>query len=273
MKLAMLLAASSLGTAAGVCERRTDVTASCEGTPLVAYFRQDNWDNSTALDVVALSSDAAEAASVVLRSWDVDLRIFDSARALRMQRLDVYGTPGARISLYNSSSVSTLYLDGEVAFFHNATRVSLFDAVSGAEAVSGYENATAWASAGACLGLALTLPATGNASIYAVSSGDIAWGGVEGAASTAACGAVPATLLVGAEGKGAGGGQMRNNPVEYELETPASCTVAASHGDTSYSLLDEVRAKKKEARVRWSGVFSLDKRHARRSTAHSIDLD
>ena len=90
---------------------------------------------------------------------------------------------------------SPLSLDGAMYFFSNTTALDITDAVSGATQTAEYEDAIIWMSAGSCLGLSVAIPDSGMASLYALSSGAVAWDGVDGVDE---CAGDEATLLIGA---------------------------------------------------------------------------
>jgi hypothetical protein len=81
----------------------------------------------------------------------------------------------------------------------------------------------------------VVIPDSGMASLYALSSGSVAWDGVDG---VDACAGDAATVLIGAGNVNEHAGTLRDNAKVYNLTTPENCESQADHGDTSYSNMD-----------------------------------
>lgn len=180
---------------------------------------------------------SSNASSLTLHEWDTTINQFDSEQDVKVQRLDLLGSPGATVSLY-STSAPLAFTEGPSYFFHNATKLTLTDNQGKAYEASKSE-AAIWVSKGSCLTLSVELSSAGEASLIAVSSGSVPWT-TSGDTSTS-CGT--STVLVGA-GTTAGGGSSGGpgwiyNEVQYTLTEESSCSNPLTHGANGYSQTDE----------------------------------
>merc|ERR1719446_1696633 len=185
--------------------------------PNVAYFRNHNMDHSSRLSV------SSDATSVTLHEWDTTINIFDTTKDVKVQRVDIVGSPGATVSLY--SNAAPLHLtEGPMYIFHNATKLVMNDD-AGKSYSAAKSDAVSWMSKGACLHFNVELSSEGEASLFFVTSGSVNWKPSQ--ASSQSCKA--ATVLVGAGliSSGGSGGAIYNQ-VKYTLTNSGSCrTVGA----------------------------------------------
>lgn len=197
--------------------------------PNVMYFRNHNMDHSSRLRV------SADAKSVTLNEWDTAINIFDSTNDVKVQRIDVVGSPGSTVSLY--SKAAPLHLaNGPMYIFHNATKLVMNDN-KGKSYSAAKTDAVSWMSKGSCLHFSVELSSEGEASLLAVTSGAVQWN-ISGSTSPSCDSAV---VLVGA-GLMIGGGSGSNfyyNEVDYALTDSGSCTNPLQHGNNGYSQTDE----------------------------------
>jgi hypothetical protein len=186
-------------------------------TPDVFYYKNHNHDQS---------SEIADGLAT-LREWESGFTLFDSTSALKVQRLEVTGTPGSSVSLYPEPSHLSLAA-GPMYFFSNATALTIEDKTTGTSHSASADDCVVWISQNSCVHLTVEIGTTGVASLMAVTAQDHAWD-----ASTAndECGALE--VLIGNDG-------LRDNNVPYELTPANSCDDGATHRDTpGYSNLDE----------------------------------
>lgn len=195
--------------------------ASPSDTPNVFYFRLNNYDSTESYSTFEL------------RKWNTTLNLFDSPEDLIVSRLDISGDAGSTVEIFPSSN--PLSLEGAMYFFSNTTALGITDAVSGTSNTAEYEDAIVWMSSGSCLGLSVAIPDSGMASLYALSSGAVAWDGVD---SPDKCTGDEATVLIGAGSVNEHAGTLRDNAKVYNLTNPENCESAADHDDTSYSNMD-----------------------------------
>jgi len=186
-------------------------------TPDVFYYRNHNHDQS---------SEIADGLAT-LREWESGFSLFDSTQAIKVQRLEVTGTPGSTVQLYPEPSHLSLAA-GPMYFFSNATTLTVEDKTTGTSHSASDDDCVVWISQNSCVHLSVEIGTTGVASLMAVTAQEHAWD-----ASTASdeCGALE--ILIGAEG-------LRDNNVPYELSPSDACESGATHRDTpGYSNLDE----------------------------------
>jgi hypothetical protein len=197
--------------------------------PNVAYFRNHNMDHSSRLSV------STDATSVTLNKWDTTINIFDTAKDVKVQRVDIVGSSGATVSLYSNAAPLHL-VEGPMYIFHNATKLVMNDD-AGKSYSAGKSDAVSWMSEGACLHFSVELSSEGEASLFAVTSGAVNWNASAGLSQSCDT----ATVLVGA-GTEVGGGSMGGwiyNEVKYTLTNSQSCSNPLSHGSNGYSQTDE----------------------------------
>jgi hypothetical protein len=181
---------------------------------------------------LAISTDAI---SVTLNEWDVAINIFDTVRDVKVQRIDIVGSPSATVSLY-SKSVPLHVRDGPLYIFHNATKMVLSDH-AGKSYEANKADAVSWVSKGSCVNLDVELSPDGEASLMVVTSGVVKFAGE----SAPSCD--ESVVLVGAGihsgGGSSGGAGWIYNEVKYNLTHSESCTNPLSHGNSGYSQTDE----------------------------------
>jgi hypothetical protein len=184
----------------------------------VAYFRFANHDKTTQLDSV--SSDS----TVQLREWSTTYKIFDSPQDVKVQRLDIDGTPSGTATLYQDELLSLE--DGPAYIFSNASAVR-FEDHTGTKSSMEYTDSVAWISKASCVKLSVDLSAHGKGSLIVVSSGNPSMTGQQ---DTSSCEA--ATVLVGTPA-------LARNEVSYRVSPEHSCKKALNHGRDGYSVLDQ----------------------------------
>jgi len=199
--------------------------------PNVAYFRNHNMDHSS--ELVGVSADAA---SVTLHRWDTTINIFDTVQDVKVQRIDITGTPKATISLY-SKAVPLHLSEGPMYIFHNATNLVVKDS-SGTNYSAAKTDAVSWLSKGSCVSLEVELSAQGEASLIYVTSGAVKFEGETSPSCTAGSVLVGAGIKEGGGG-GSGGGNFFYNEVKYTLSNSDSCSNPLTHGVNGYSQTDE----------------------------------
>jgi len=199
--------------------------------PNVAYFRNHNMDRSLKLNAVS-----ADASSVILNEWDTTINIFDTVKDVKVQRIDITGTAGATVSVY--SKAAPLHLtEGPMYIFHNATKLVINDN-AGHSYSAAKTDAVSWMSKGSCLYFSAELSSDGEASLIAVTSGNVNW--TISDSLSKACDT--ATVLVGAGIQLSGGSNPKGwvyNEVDYTLTNSDSCTTPLTHGANGYSQTDE----------------------------------
>lgn len=202
-------------------------------SPNVAYFRHHNMDRSSQLDV------SSDAKTVTLNEWNATINLFDTKTDVKVRRLDVTGDPGSTVSLYTHSVLALT--EGPLYFFHNSSNLTV--TVSGGKSYAmAKTDAVVWIARGACISLSVTLSDDGEASIMAVTSGEVKWAGT--ATNTRASCNATAAVLVGAGTQMGGGGSSGGpgffyNEVAYTLANSSSCTNPLTHGENGYSQTDE----------------------------------
>lgn len=186
-------------------------------TPDVFYYRNHNHDQS---------SEIADGLAT-LREWDSGFTMFDSTRAIKVQRIEVTGMPGSNVSLYPEPSHLSLAA-GPMYFFSNSSSLTVEDKMTGTSHSASADDCVVWISQGSCVHLTVQIGTTGVASLMAVTAQEHAW---DPSTSNNECGAFE--ILIGADG-------LRDNNVPYELTPADSCETGATHKDTpGYSNLDE----------------------------------
>lgn len=197
----------------------------------VAYFRNHNMDRSSNL----LVSDSAT--SVTLNEWDTTINIFDSAKDVKVQRLDVFGKGGSSVSLYSKAAPLQLP-EGPIYIFHNSTQLVMTDASTDKSFSAAKTDAVAWISKGACMQLSVELDSEeGEASLIIISSGSVNFTGPESMSQSCKS----ATVLVGAglQESGGSGSSFFYNEVKYTLTESSECSNPLTHGDNGYSQTDQ----------------------------------
>lgn len=199
--------------------------------PNVAYFRNHNMDRSSR---VAISP---EATSVTLNEWDTSIGIFDSEKEVKVQRIDITGSPGKTVSLYSQAAPLQLG-EGPMYIFHNSTELVINDN-TGKSYSAKKTDAVTWMSKGACLHFSVELSTAGEASLIAITSGSVTWNHSSNVIQT--CSVQPATVLVGAglSVTGGSGTGWVYNEVNYTLTNSKSCESPLTHGSNGYSQTDQ----------------------------------
>jgi len=200
--------------------------------PNVAYFRNHNMDHSSKLSV------SADATSVTLNEWDTAINIFDSEKDVKVQRIDVVGSSGATVSLYSQAAPLQL-ADGAMYIFHNATKLVMNAVHDGKETSysAAKADAVSWMSKGSCLHFSVELDSTGEASLFAITSGSVNFTTLESSAQS--CGAGTVIVGAGLEQSSGSGGAWIYNEVDYTLTDSDQCTTPLEHGGKGYSQTDE----------------------------------
>lgn len=116
--------------------------------------------------------------------------------------------------------------------FHNATKLVIHDGTGGQSYSASKTDAVSWMSRGACLYFSLELGSEGDASLFAVTAGNVDWTLSHPASQSCKAGVV----LVGA---GTQSGSWIYNEVNYTLTNSDSCTNPLTHGINGYSQTDE----------------------------------
>jgi hypothetical protein len=186
-------------------------------TPDVFYYRNHNHDQS---------SEIADGLAT-LREWESGFTMFDSTQPIKVQRLEVTGTPGSSVQLYPEPSHLSLAA-GPMYFFSNATTLTIEDKTTGTSHSASADDCVVWISQSSCVHLTVEIGTTGVASLMAVTALEHVW---DASTANTECGALE--ILIGADG-------LRDNNVPYELTPADSCETGATHRDTpGYSNLDE----------------------------------
>merc|ERR1719440_31080 len=153
--------------------------------------------------------------------------MFDSTQAIKVQRIEVTGTPGSSVPLYPEPSHLSLAA-GPMYFFSNATTLSIEDKITGKSHSASSKDAVVWISQHSCVHLTVEIGTTGVASLMAVTAEEHTWD-----VSTASDDCAALEILIGAD-------DLADNNVPYELTPSKSCKDSATHPNTpGYSNLDE----------------------------------